>query len=261
MSNTCNLMSHLPRVRVGGIVMTALSRAAWANKMKDICLVARGKKERPIVVFSANGQTLATYYRDKAFKALFAEADAVDADGQPAVIASRILTKTPLPERVATTDFFHNAASMAQESGLSFYFLAASQKNIEIAIHEIKLLYPKLNIVGYRNGYFTQEEEPAIAAEIVRLKSDVLWVGMGVPRQEDFVIRNLDALRGVGWVKTCGGLFDYFLNDVKRAPLWMHQLCLEWLFRMCQEPGKFARRYITTNGLALWLLITKTNDL
>jgi exopolysaccharide biosynthesis WecB/TagA/CpsF family protein len=79
-----------------------------------------------------------------------------------------------------------------------------------------------------------------------------------VPRQEAFVVRNRERLRGVGWIKTCGGLFDYFLPTSRRAPQWMQKAGIEWLFRGAREPQKYLWRYATTNGTALWLLLTRT---
>lgn len=188
------------------------------------------------------------------------QADAINPDGQSLVYASR-MTSNPIPERVATTDFFHDAAKAAEEAGLKFYFLGATPDNVKIAVEAIQTLYPRLKIVGYRNGYFKQNEEAAIIKEVVKSGADVLWVGLGVPRQEAFVLRHKQALKGVGWVKTCGGLFDYFNPSLKRAPAWMRKSGLEWLFRTIQEPRKYFWRYFTTNGIAAWLLLTQTRDI
>jgi exopolysaccharide biosynthesis WecB/TagA/CpsF family protein len=141
---------------------------------------------------------------------------------------------------------------------LRFYFLGATAENIEIAVAAIARQYPDLQIAGWRNGYFDETDEAAICAEIVAAATDVLWVGLGVPRQEAFVVRNRERLRGVGWIKTCGGLFDYFHPRSRRAPRWMQRYGLEWLFRAVREPRKYLWRYATTNGLALWLLVTRT---
>ncbi len=243
---------------VGGLVVDALSREEWARYMISHCKGNKG--EKPFLHFSVNGQVLALCASDPEVKRLHDEADGLDADGQPMVFASSLLTKTPLPERVATTDFFHDAASAAEKEGVSFYLLGSTQENIEIAVREIRRLYPKLKIAGYRNGYVKPEEEAAVVREIVNAKTDVLWIGMGVPKQLEFAVHNRQALTGVKWIKTCGGLFDYFNPKIKRAPKWMQKCGLEWLFRTIQEPRKFFWRYLTTNGRALWLLLTQTRD-
>lgn len=227
--------------------------------MVDTCLKARAAPEAGcFVVFSANGQVLALSHRESGYRALLDAADAIDADGQPLVIASQIFLGTPLPERAATTDLFHDAAQAACAHGLRFYFLGATAENIEIAVASIARQYPNLQIAGWRNGYFCEADEASICAAIVAARTDVLWVGLGVPRQESFVIRNRARLRGVGWIKTCGGLFDYFHPESRRAPRWMQKTGLEWLFRAAREPRKYLWRYASTNSTALWLLLTRT---
>jgi len=211
-------------------------------------------------VLSANGQVVATCLIEPEFKAIVEQADFIDADGQPLVMASRLWCKNPLPERVATTDFFHDAAKVAEERGLRFYFLASTHERIRHAVDVIRRSYPRLEICGYRDGYFSQEQESEVIEQVRAAAPDVLWVGLGAPKQEVFVIRNRDALRGVGWIKTCGGLFDYFSPEIKRAPAWMQASGLEWLFRALQEPKKYGRRYLTTNPPAAWALLTQTGD-
>ena len=247
-------------LRIGGLHVGNLSRAGWAQVMAQHCLATRNNPIRtPKVVFSVNGQVLAKQAREPAFKAMLHAADALDADGQPLVLASRLFyRKNPLPERVATTDFFHDAAAAAITHGLTFYLLGATEANLQTALTTIRARYPQLTILGARNGYFVADEESAVVAEIARLRPDVLWIGFGVPRQEAFVLRNREVLHGVGWVKTCGGLLDYFTPHIHRAPRWMQRYGLEWFFRTWQEPRKYAWRYATTNLLAAWLLLTRT---
>lgn len=244
---------------VGGLPVLPLSRGEWTQLMVSTCLQARtAPKAACFVVFSANGQVLALSHRDSSYRALLDEADAIDADGQPMVIASQIFLGTPLPERAATTDLFHDAARSACANGLRFYFLGATAENIAIAVTAISHQYPSLQIAGWRDGYFGEPDEAAICSAIVAAGTDVLWVGLGVPSQESFVIRNRARLAGIGWVKTCGGLFDYFHPQSRRAPRWMQKAGLEWLFRLAREPRKYFWRYASTNGTALWLLLTRT---
>ena len=115
--------------------------------------------------------------------------------------------------------------------------------------------YPALRIVGRRNGYFSQAEEAAVVEEIARLRPDVLWLSLGVPLEQQFCMRNLDALRGVGIIKTSGGLFDFISLAAPRAPLWMRKSGLEWFFRMTREPQRLFLRYALTNPHALFLML------
>ncbi|MGV8881636.1 MAG: WecB/TagA/CpsF family glycosyltransferase [Rhodoglobus sp.] len=184
-----------------------------------------------------------------------AAADIVHADGMPVVYASR-LTKTHLPERIATTDFFHDAAAAAVEAGLTFYLLGATEKQNAAAAAAIQRMYPSLQIVGRRDGYFTDAESAQVCDDIVTSGADVLWVALGKPRQEIWSVVNRERLAGVGWLKTCGGLYAFLAGDVARAPRWMQRLGLEWLYRTLEDPRRLGWRYLTTNPVAAWRLLT-----
>ena len=119
---------------------------------------------------------------------------------------------------------------------------------------KILKLYPKLIISGRHHGYFDEDELPAILQEVKDTKTDVLWVGMGRPLQEKFCIDMQNELKGVTWLKTCGGLYEYLTEQQPRAPLWMQKTSMEWVFRLMQEPKRLAGRYLTTNLHALYLM-------
>ena len=171
------------------------------------------------------------------------------------MLLSRYLCASPLPERVATTDLFPAVARLAAEAGVTFYMLGASEKVNREAVEAALAAYPGLRIVGRRNGYFSRAEESAVVEEIVKLKPDVLWVSLGVPFEQQFCARNLNALRGVAIVKTAGGLLDFLSRAKARAPLWMQRIGMEWLFRVCIEPRRLILRYLVTNPHALFLMV------
>lgn len=243
------------RVVVGGLPIVALSQAGWAERMVNDCRANAGRTARPLFLSSVNGNVLSRYATDPAFRALLDQADALDADGMPLVIASRLFAAERLPERVATTDFFHVAAKRAEQAGLAFYFVGAEEADSEAAEAVVRRTYPGLRIAGRRNGYFSESEEPELAREIVASGADVVWVGMGVPREQEFIVRNRDCLTGVTWVKSCGGLFKFLAGRTPRAPLWMQRLGLEWLYRMVDDPKHLAWRYLTTNPHAVYLML------
>jgi exopolysaccharide biosynthesis WecB/TagA/CpsF family protein len=188
---------------------------------------------------------------------MFAEADIVHADGQAVVFASR-LAKAPIPERSATTDFIHDAAALAAIYGLRFYLLGASEEANAKAAEILAAQYPGLKIVGRRHGYFSQLDEEDICDEINLTKPDVIWVGLSVPLEYEFAVRNRNRLRA-GWLVTCGGCFNFVSGGYKRAPLWMQSCGLEWLFRLAREPKRLFWRYAVTNPVAIFLLLTRTN--
>lgn len=227
--------------------------------MVQDCLAARqqGNTWVPKAVFSSNGQGIALAGRSAEFAEAMQDADIIHADGMPVVFASRI-TKTQLPERIATTDFFHDAARAAQENGLRFYMLGATASQNAKAVAEISRIYPQLQIVGSRDGYFDSANDEQVCEEIMRCQPDVLWVALGKPRQEYWSIRNKSRLGGVGWIKTCGGLYAFLAGDAPRAPEWMQSLGLEWLYRALKEPRRLGWRYLVTNPYSLYRLLRYT---
>jgi N-acetylglucosaminyldiphosphoundecaprenol N-acetyl-beta-D-mannosaminyltransferase len=251
---------RLETVRVGGFDTVRADRTELAKWISAVCLNARSADDKapPVLVFSSNGQGIALSGRNKAFDEAMACADVIHADGMPVVFASRLLTRTPIRERSATTDLFHDVAKVALRDGLRFYVLGSTDKQNADAVDAMHKLYPGLQIVGRRHGYFSVEEDEEICREIVAAGTDVLWVALGKPKQEIWSLRNRDRLTGVGCIKTCGGLYAFLTGDAPRAPNWMQKLGLEWFYRFAQEPRRLFARYFITNAQSAWRLMTKT---
>lgn len=248
-------MAALRTVRLGGLDTIIATGRELASLMVDDCLAARGQARLPRLVFSSNGQGISLAGRDPEFARAMQAADIVHADGMPVVLASRWLTRTPLPERIATTDFFHQAAEAAIPHGLRFYMLGATEERNAAVCRAIARLYPDLKIVGRHHGYFPDSDSAAICADIVARGTDVLWVALGKPRQELWSVANRERLRGVGWLKTCGGLYGFLTAEEKRAPRWAQRAGLEWLFRAAQDPRRLGWRYLVTNPHAFYRLL------
>lgn len=254
-------MYAVEKVTIGGIPTIRATRRQLARLMsEDHDSAVAGRLALPRIVMSSNGMVIATFHHDSAFRELVLRADIVDPDGMPLVFASRLFCKQPLVERTATTDFIHDAACAAVARGIRFYFLGGRPGVAQLAARKLRLMHPGLQVVGERHGYFPPGDEQAICAEIRRAGTNVLWVGLGSPRQEAFVVRNRSRLRGLTWLRTCGGLFDHVAGRFRRAPLWMQSSGLEWLFRLAQEPRRLATRYICTSPVAAYHLLTKTHD-
>lgn len=248
----------VPVEMIGGLPIAAIDRADTARLMVDVAALRRASSKPALVFTSANGQVLSMCARHAAIRKLFLDTDLIHADGMPIVLASRLLCNSPLPERVATTDLFHDVAKIAQDRGTTFYLLGGTSSVIEQAVCRARSLYPRLKIVGYRDGYFSREEEPAIVEAIDAARPDILWVALGAPVEQRFSMRNRERLRKVGIIKTSGGLFDFLSGKNSRAPRWMQAASLEWAYRTWLEPRRLAGRYIVTNPHAMYLLATQT---
>lgn len=259
MTHEIEPVRNVTRVVVGGFPTVSMTRREFADIMIADCLTARAQRESwlPRLAFSSNGQGIALAGQDRAFAEAMKAADFVHADGQPVVMASK-MTRAPLPERIATTDFFHDAARAAAEHGLKFFILGASEKQNAAAVEAIGRLHPDVEIVGRHHGYFKDDEDEAICDMVRASGADVLWVALGKPRQEFWCLRNREHLKGIGWIKTCGGLYAFLTGDAARAPDWMQKYGLEWLHRTMGDPKRLIWRYLTTNPYAMYRLFRYT---
>jgi N-acetylglucosaminyldiphosphoundecaprenol N-acetyl-beta-D-mannosaminyltransferase len=247
-----------PTLTMGGLpiaVMTRTEAAAFLNAAALAPCPPGG--HRPLYITSANGEVLSRAESDPAIKALFLAADMIHADGQSMVLASRLRGGTRLPERVATTDLFHDVAKLAEPSGASFYFLGSTPEGVAATVAAVRRAYPLLRIAGQHHGYFDAAEEAGVAAAIDAARPSILWIGMGVPREQAFVVRNRHRLLHVGVIKTAGGLFDFLSGRRSRAPRWMQAAGLEWLYRTMLEPRRLTMRYLTTNPHALLIMLRR----
>jgi len=246
-------------ILVGGLRTACLSRRQLVSLMLGDCLAARGGRRRPKLVFAANGHAIAFAATDAQFRSYFRAASLIHADGQPVVLASKLLTRHPIPERSATTDFIYDAAHAAAENGLGFFLLGGDDAVNARCASILQQTYIGIRIAGRRNGYFRMEDEAALCEAINASGADVLWVGLGVPLEYEFCIRNRSRL-SVGWIVTCGGCFNFVTGGYRRAPHWMQASGLEWLYRVLREPRRLFWRYAITNPLAFFALLTKTSS-
>lgn len=181
--------------------------------------------------------------------------DVINADGQAVVWASRILGK-PLPERVAGIDLFQNLVRLAAEKGYRPYFFGAKEEVVKKMVEKIQKEYSELKIAGYRNGYFEKNElnERVIADSIKNSNADMLFIAFGTPHKENFLAK-WQTYINVPFAMGVGGSFDVVAGITKRAPVWMQNLGLEWLYRIYQEPGRMWKRYAKTNPIFIYLVL------
>lgn len=169
----------------------------------------------------------------------------VNADGASIVWAARELG-VPLEERVAGIDLFLRLVEVAAEKGYGIYLLGAREESVLRVCDEFRRKYPNLDIAGFRNGYFDESDVPRIVADIAASGADMLFLGFSSPRKEYWAHEHLEEL-GVPFVMGVGGSFDVVAGVTSRAPKWMQDHGLEWLYRFVQEPGRLWRRYIVGN--------------
>jgi exopolysaccharide biosynthesis WecB/TagA/CpsF family protein len=213
-----------------------------------------GVAPQAISVLDINGQAVSMFAGDPEFAAALEAGDIIHADGQFIIWLSRLFAPQAVPERTATTDLIHAAAAAAAEAGLSFYLLGATEEVNAAAAARLAELYPGLQIVGRRNGFFAPEEEDAVIKAINKSGADILWVGLGKPKEQLFAMRRKADL-ACGWLVTCGGCFNFLTGAYSRAPVWMQKAGFEWLHRAATGPSYLLGRYAITIPHAIWLAI------
>ena len=181
-------------------------------------------------------------------------ADLINADGQAVIWASKLLGK-PLKERVAGIDLMENLVELAHQKNYKIYCLGAKEEVVSKVVSHYKEKYSRKIIAGYRNGYFTKEEEPKVAKEIAESGANILFVAINTPKKENFLYENRETLKVVNFIMGVGGSFDVVSGLVKRAPLWMQRSGLEWFYRLIQEPKRMWKRYLIGNSKFIFLIL------
>ncbi len=251
--------ADVARATIGGLRLAVLDRQQTAEFMVGVVYPSR-RVSRPLYLTSANGEVLSRCSTEPMTDRLFRTADLINADGQPLVMVSKLRSSKPLPERVATTDLFHDVARKAEALGLTFYLFGANESENMAAIANVRRAYPALRIVGHSHGYLRGDALRAKVDEINALAPDFLWVALGVPYEQAFVDEFMPRLSNVGVIKTSGGLFNFLSGSRPRAPRWMQIVGLEWAWRLWLEPRRLFWRYLTTNPHALYLLFNRSRS-
>lgn len=251
------IRNMVPTKTIGGMRTAILDRAQTVKLMEDAIAGRLPELHQPLFMTSNNGQVVSDYAQSGAVRKLFDQADVISADGQPMVMVSRLLSRTPLPERVATTDLFDDAGVMLPE-GTTYFLFGATPDEIEKAAAVVRERYPRIRLLGYSHGYLDEAGQEALFQQLEKLRPDILWIGLGAPREQEFVTRNFDRLSCVKVIKTSGGLFNFVSGKNRRAPQWMQKLGLEWLYRTFLEPRRLIMRYLVTNPHSLYLMLTRT---
>ena len=191
-------------------------------------------------VVTANAEIIMMCQQDADYKKIVSQdAQLVLPDGAGAVWAGRYLGYK-VPERVAGFDLYCNLLKEAAAKGYKAYFFGGSPSIAEAAKTKSEELYPGVQVVGCRDGYFKEEESQAIIEEINASGADMLFAALGAPKQEKWLVRYRDQLKPK-ILMGIGGSFDVFAGKMERAPKWMQDASLEWLFRLYKQPSRFMR--------------------
>lgn len=191
-------------------------------------------------VISGNPEVLNNGLKNKELFANFtSENSIIIPDGIGTVIASKAL-KQGVEKKIAGIDLMEKILINCESEGKSIYLLGAREEVLQKCIKNLKIKHPKLIISGNHNGFFDLNNCEDLIKEINNLKPYALFVAMGAPRQELFITKYMNGLNANIFMGV-GGCFDVFAGEVKRAPKWMINLGLEWLYRVSKEPYRIKR--------------------
>ena len=223
-----------PRVRILGMPVDVLTMEACIERID--AFVRSGK---PHLVITADSSGIVQAQTDSVLADLYQSADLVTPDSSGVVWAMR-RAGSSVPARVSGVDIVDRVCATSAERGWRIFFLGAAPGIAEAAAERIRERHPGCTIVGARHGYFSPEEDAAVAAEIAETKPDVLFVAMGIPRQEKF-IRATEGIIGAKVAMGVGGTFDVFSGKVRRAPKALQAIKMEWAWRLAQNPKKIGK--------------------
>lgn len=195
-------------------------------------------EENKTFIVTVNPEIITYAQSDSLYEKILKTANYIIPDGVGIILASRIMRRS-LEERLAGFDLMERLLSISNQEKYSIYLLGTKPQYINNTALNIKEKYPNVQVVGYHHGYF-QEEEQEIINEIKRKKPDIIFVGLGFPKQEKWIAKNLSHFHK-GIFIGVGGSLNVWAGVAKRAPKIWRALNLEWLYRLIKEPSRWRR--------------------
>jgi N-acetylglucosaminyldiphosphoundecaprenol N-acetyl-beta-D-mannosaminyltransferase len=236
------------RVNILGSPVDVLTMDETVNRID--ASISRGQQLHHVVV---NAAKLVAMQKDRKLYNSVVSCDLINADGQSVVWASRFLNN-PLPERVAGIDLMFRLFELSATRGYKVFLFGAKEEVVCKVVTYLKDKYGEFIVAGWRNGYYTPEDELEIAQQIGDSGAHMLFVAISSPKKEIFLNRYKHFIK-IPFIMGVGGSFDIVAGKTRRAPLWMQKFGLEWLYRLLQEPGRMWKRYLITNTLFLVMVV------
>lgn len=237
-------------------VKSYIEKELYLNTQKELVelIVSNIETKRKQAYYAINSDCMLHYWSDSEYRKIINQQNSlVYVDGMGVIYAQRLLKLPQAVERIATTDLYPALLDYlnSHEKPIRIFLLGGKDDTAERTKNNSGKKYPKAYIAGTHHGYFDRDEESKQVIDYINTQNiDILFVGFGNPIQEKWVNEHYHSLQ-VGAIITCGGLFDYYANNVKRAPVFMQKLGFEWLYRLKQEPRRLFKRYIVGNIIYL----------
>jgi N-acetylglucosaminyldiphosphoundecaprenol N-acetyl-beta-D-mannosaminyltransferase len=229
------------RIMLGGIGFDCVVEADVVAHVLAELAAGRGGR-----IITPNVDILRRTAQDADARRHVASATVVVADGAPLIWASRLAGK-PLPTRVAGSDLIWSLSEALGRKGRSVYLLGGEPGTARIAASVLGVRFPGLELSGFDSPPFGFDADPialeSVCRRVVAARPDLVFVGLGFPKQE-LVIERLQDLLPQTWFMGCGAAIGFVAGVRRRAPGWMQRTGLEWLHRLISEPRRLMRRYL-----------------
>lgn len=211
------------------------------------------QERRPRKIFTPNVQLLIWSRKDPFLHKVYQSCDLLTVDGMAIYYASKLLG-TPFKASLSASLMFIPLLKIAEQKGYRVYLVGAKDAVVRKAVDNIKNDYPRINIVGWHHGYFDVTAPGELISDIKTKRPDILLIGMTSPMKELLVETNLLEMN-VPVSLGVGGMFDIAAGEADFAPDWIRKICLEWFYRLVQEPRRMWRRYLYSNSVFVWLIL------
>ncbi len=212
---------------------------------------------KPSYIVTPNVDHIIQLQKNQEFRKIYNGASLVLPDSMPLLWAAKFLG-TPLKEKISGSDLFPKLCAIAADRGHKLFFLGGREGAAEKAALILRVKYPKIQIVGIYCPPFGFENDDFENTKIVKMikesNPDILFVGLGAPKQEKWIYKFKDQYQvpvSIG----VGVSFEFVAGMVKRAPLWMQRAGLEWLWRLVMEPKRLWKRYLIDDMQFFWLVL------
>ena len=229
------------RYQIMNTYVNALSMDETVAEVEGI--VERGVPTQHVVI---NASKVNLMEDDEMLRGIVNSCPLINADGASIVMAAKRLD-VPLTERVTGIDLFLRLVERAQQRGWGIYLFGAKEDVVQRVRAIFEDAFPGIRVVGCRNGYFSESDEPEIVADMAASGADLMFVAFSSPKKEYWVHKYLEQI-GIPFVMGVGGSFDVVAGVTDRAPKWMQDHGLEWFYRFVQEPGRLWKRYVVGNA-------------
>lgn len=196
------------------------------------------KKQEQLFIVNMNPEIIIANYNNEKFKEILNEQKYQIPDGTGIVWASK-KNKGNIKQRITGIDLMIDICEESQKYGSRIFLYGSKPGIATLAKENLKNKFPKINIVGECNGYCDEKE---VIYKIIESNADIVFVGIGSPKQENFIIENKEKFPSVKIFMPVGGSFDVISKTKKRAPNWVIKCNLEWLYRLFQEPSRIGRQ-------------------